>query len=79
MLHYFPSFWYQTQIFEKKIHFFQLSFEGAFGSSSLTTISDFSGQIYAEYLSFTMAISVSPRYPSHYLYPIHTCACDLCP
>ena len=33
-----PSFWYQTQIFEKKIHFFQLSFEGAFGSSSLTTI-----------------------------------------
>ena len=21
MLHYFPSFWYQTQIFEKKIHF----------------------------------------------------------
>ena len=40
-------------------------------------ISDFSGQIYAEYLSFTMAISVSPRYPSHYLYSIHTCACDL--
>ena len=35
-------------------------------------------QIYAEYLSFTMAISVSPRYPSHYLYSIHTCACDLC-
>jgi len=25
-----------------------------------------------------MAISVSPRYPSHYLYSIHTCACDLC-
>ena len=44
-----------------------------------TLISDFSGQIYAEYLSFTMAISVSPRYPSHYLYSIHTCACDLCP
>ena len=22
MLHYLPSFWYQTQIFEKKIHFF---------------------------------------------------------
>ena len=22
MLHYFPSFWYQAQIFEKKIHFF---------------------------------------------------------
>ena len=42
-------------------------------------ISDFSGVFYAEYLSFTMAISVSPRYPSHYLYPIHTCACDLCP
>jgi len=37
------------------------------------------GQIYAEYLSFTMAISVSPRYPSHYLYSIHTCAYDLCP
>ena len=44
----------------------------------LRWISDFSGQIYAEYLSFTMAISVSPRYPSHYLYSIHTCACDLC-
>ena len=42
-------------------------------------ISDFSGQNPAEYLSFTMAISVSPRYPSHYLNPIHTCACDLCP
>ena len=39
MLHYFPSFWYQTQIFEKKIHFFpSLSREPAFGSSSLTTI-----------------------------------------
>ena len=36
------------------------------------------GVFYAEYLSFTMAISVSPRYPSHYLYSIHTCACDLC-
>ena len=24
-----------------------------------------------------MAISVSPRYPSQYLYSIHTCACDL--
>ena len=43
-----------------------------------TLISDFSGQIYAEYLSFTLAISVSPRYPSHYLYSINTCACDLC-
>ena len=41
-------------------------------------ISDFSGVFYAEYLSFTMAIPVSPRYPSHYLYFIHTCACDLC-
>ena len=38
MLHSCTSFWYQTQIFEKKIHFFQLSFEEAFGSSSLTTI-----------------------------------------
>ena len=41
------------------------------------------GVFYAEYLSFTMAIyrvapRVSPRYPSHYLYSIHTCACDLC-
>jgi len=26
-----------------------------------------------------MTIPVSPRYPSHYLYSIHTCACDLCP
>ena len=34
------------------------------------------GENPAEYLSFTMAISVSPRYPSHYLYSIHTCACD---
>ena len=28
--------------------------------------------------AFTMAIPVSPRYPSHYLYSINTCACDLC-
>jgi hypothetical protein len=34
-------------------------------------------KFYVEYLSFTMAISVSPRYPSQYLYSIHTCACDL--
>ena len=40
MLHYLPSFWYQTQIFEKKFTFPPppLSFEEAFGSSSLTTI-----------------------------------------
>jgi len=25
-----------------------------------------------------MTIPVSPRYPSHYLYSIHTCACGLC-
>ena len=31
------SFWYQAQIFEKKFQF-PLSFEGAFGSSSLPTI-----------------------------------------
>ena len=37
------------------------------------------GENPAEYLSFTMVISVSPRYPSHYLYSFHTCACDLCP
>ena len=42
-------------------------------------ISDFSGENPAEYLSFTMVISVSPRYPSHYLYSFHTCAYDLCP
>jgi len=35
MLHYLPSFWYQTQIFEKKYSLFPLSFEEAFGSSSL--------------------------------------------
>ena len=29
--------------------------------------------------AYTMTIPVSPRYPSHYLYSIHTCACDLCP
>ena len=28
--------------------------------------------------AFTMTIPVSPRYPSHYLYSINTCACDLC-
>ena len=64
-----------TSLALHKIHFL----------SSLISISTYKrlqcglfGQIYAEYLSFTMAISVSPRYPSHYLYSIHTCACDLC-
>ena len=33
----YASFWYQTQIFEKKFTFSPL-FRGAFGSSSLTTI-----------------------------------------
>ena len=28
--------------------------------------------------AFTMTIPVSPQYPSHYLYSINTCACDLC-
>jgi hypothetical protein len=57
MLHYFPSFWYQTQIFEKKIHFFQLSFEEAFGSSSLTTIDHFCRGICGELLP-----SMRPRH-----------------
>ena len=49
MLHYFPSFWYQTQIFEKKIHFFQLSFKEAFGSSSLTTIAAACGESFRKH------------------------------
>ena len=59
MLHYFPSFWYQTQIFEKKIHFFQLSFEEAFGSSSLTTIAAACGE------SFRKHAPQAPRVGAH--------------
>ena len=59
MLHYLPSFWYQTQIFEKKIHFFQLSFEGAFGSSSLTTIAAACGE------SFRKHAPQAPRVGAH--------------
>ena len=59
MLHYFPSFWYQTQIFEKKIHFFQLSFEEAFRSSSLTTIAAACGE------SFRKHAPQAPRVGAH--------------
>ena len=54
-----PSFWYQTQIFEKKIHFFQLSFEEAFGSSSLTTIAAACGE------SFRKHAPQAPRVGAH--------------
>ena len=59
MLLYFPSFWYQAQIFEKKIHFFQLSFEEAFGSSSLTTIAAACGE------SFRKHAPQAPRVGAH--------------
>ena len=54
-----PSFWYQTQIFEKKFHFFQLSFEEAFGSSSLTTIATACGE------SFRKHAPQAPRVGAH--------------
>ena len=53
------SFWYQTQIFEKKIYFFQLSFEEAFGSSSLTTIAAACGE------SFRKHAPQAPRVGAH--------------
>ena len=54
------SFWNQPQIFEKKIHFFQeLSFEGAFGSSSLTTIAAACGE------SFRKHAPQAPRVGAH--------------
>ena len=59
MLHSCTSFWYQAQIFEKKIHFFQLSFEEAFGSSSLTTIAAACGE------SFRKHAPQAPRVGAH--------------
>ena len=45
--------------FRKKIHFFQLSFEGAFGSSSLTTIAAACGE------SFRKHAPQAPRVGAH--------------
>ena len=55
MLLYFPIFWYQAQIFEKKIHFFR----EAFGSSSLTTIAAACGE------SFRKHAPQAPRVGAH--------------
>ena len=52
------SFWYQAQIFEKKFQF-PLSFEGAFGSSSLTTIAAACGE------SFRKHAPQAPRVGAH--------------
>ena len=54
-----PSFWYQTQIFEKKFTFSPLSFEEAFGSSSLTTIAAACGE------SFRKHAPQAPRVGAH--------------
>ena len=53
------SFWNQPQNFEKKNHFFQLSFEEAFGSSSLTTIAAACGE------SFRKHAPQAPRVGAH--------------